>query len=171
MKSILFCTLFLITVSITNAQNCDCYTKYQWVKETFENNDAGFEYAVTTKGKQAYNYHNARIEEQIKKATYLSECVTLLDNWLLFFRSGHLGIGITENAILGEPKSSEQPEKIEEYPIQLDEFKTYLDHKENHDYEGIWETGVYQIAIKKKGNNYIGSIVASGTDTWKKDQV
>ena len=171
MKSFLFYTLFLITISFANAQDCDCTSKYQWVKETFENNDAGFAYAVAKKGKQAYNYHNVRIEEQVKKATSLSECVTLLDNWLLFFRSGHLGIGITENAKLGERKSSEQPEKIEEYPIQLDEFKTYLDHKENHDYEGIWETSVYKIAIKKVGNNYIGSIVASGTDTWKKDQV
>ena len=171
MNSFLCYLLFLVTISFANAQDCDCTSKYQWVKETFEKNDAGFAYAVAKKGEQAYNYHNARIEEQVKEAASLSECLPLLNEWLRFFRSGHHGIGVTDNAILEDTKSDKFPVNLKEHPINVADFKNYLDLKKTHDYEGIWETSVYKIAIKKEGNNYIGSIVASGTDTWKKDQV
>ncbi|MDR3219878.1 MAG: S41 family peptidase [Dysgonamonadaceae bacterium] len=39
----LFLFLTFVSTSIVSGQNCDCESNFQWVKKTFEENDAGFE--------------------------------------------------------------------------------------------------------------------------------
>ena len=45
----------------------DCEEIFKWVKETFEKNDAGFDYGLQQKGKEAYEKHNNSILQKIKK--------------------------------------------------------------------------------------------------------
>lgn len=167
---ILFFLLFVAIFSF--AQNCDCKANYEWVKKTFEENDAGFQYALKTKGEQSYADHNKRILDKVQNVKTLTECTPILYEWLNFFRSGHVAISITEqfqqnNAI----KSEKQFSNWETYTINTENFKKYLDKKKDFDYEGIWETGPYTIGIKKEGDNYIGFIIESGVETWTKGQV
>ncbi len=60
-KRNLILIILLFTTTFSFAQNCDCQTNYEWVKKTFEENDAVFQYALKTKGEQAYEDHNKRI--------------------------------------------------------------------------------------------------------------
>lgn len=154
------------------SQTCNCESNFEWVKKTFEENDAGFEYVLERKGQQAYEDHNRRILSKVRNTQNLQDCSSLLYDWLEFFRSGHISIRLTdipqqETALPVQQDFS----NWEQFRINLPEFEKYLKKKKDHDLEGIWETGPYKIAIKKKGNQYIGTIVTSGAETWTKNQV
>lgn len=170
-KNVLLFILLFATAG-TFAQDCDCKANFLWVKKTFEENDAGFEYALKTKGAQAYEDHNKRFLEKVQDAKKLSECTVLLYEWLKFFRSGHIAIIPAEQA--QQPNAAPTTNQFadwETYPIKAEDFKQYLDKKQGHDYEGIWETEPYQIGIKKEGDQYIGFIMESGAPSWTKGQV
>ena len=170
-KNLILITL-LFSSSFSFAQKCDCIASYEWVKKTFEENDAGFQYALKTKGAQAYEDHNKRILEKVQNAKTLTECTPILYEWLKFFRSGHIAIRLNEKPQQTNPiKSEKQLSDWETYTIKTEDFKKYLDKKKTSDYEGIWETKPYKIGIKKEGDKYIGFIIESGAETWTKGQV
>lgn len=169
--------LFLIiilftTASLSFAQDCDCTKNFDWVKKTFEENDAGFQYALKTKGEQAYADHNKRILDKVQNAKTLAECTPVLYEWLQFFRSGHIAIRLNEQTSQTSPVISEKRfSDWETYTIKTEDFKKYLDKNKTSDYEGIWETEPYKIGIKKEDGKYIGFIIESGAETWTKGQV
>jgi len=169
--NLLLAILFFTTIS-SFAQDCDCKTNYLWVKKTFEENDAGFQYALKSKGEQAYEDHNKRTLEKVQNAKKLTECTAILYEWLKFFRLGHIAIvPAVQTPQTNSAQSGNQFTDWETYSIKTEEFKKYLDKKGTFDYEGIWETEPYQIGIKKVGDQYIGFIVESGAATWTKGQV
>lgn len=163
----------LLMLSITSAQDCNCISNYEWVKKTFEENDAGFEYALKAKGEQAYAAHNKRMMEKAKKAKTLAECAPILYEWLTFFRTGHIAIRLKNQYQPANNAAATQNEypDWEAYTVDTAEFKDYLNGKTEIDYEGIWETEPYTIGIKKQDNAYIGFIIESGAETWTKGQV
>lgn len=167
-----FLIIILFTTTLSFAQNCDCKANYEWIKKTFEENDAGFQYVLKTKGEQAYVDHNKRILDKVKNAKTLTECTPILYEWLQFFRSGHFAIRLNEpTPQTNGVKSEKQFSDWETYNIKTEDFKKYLDKKKISDYEGIWETEPYKIAIKKEDDKYIGFIIESGAETWTKGQV
>lgn len=175
LKAVFISSLFILTTTSLYAQTCDCTKNFEWVKKTFEENDAGFEYALKQKGKQAYEDHNKRIAEKVKAAKTFTECGPVLYEWLSFFRSGHIAIRPVNK---GTAQPSATPQKSENsysnwetFPMEAQDFKKYLDQKKTTDYEGIWETEPYTIGIKKNGDQYIGFIIESGAETWTKGQV
>ncbi len=167
---ILTCILLLGT-TCSFAQNCDCKSNFEWVKKTFEENDAGFQYVIKTKGTQAYQDHNKRILDKIQNLKTVNECSPVLYEWLTFFRSGHIAIRPNEQQQNNSAKPAKQFPGWEISPIKADDLKKYLDTKKTHDYEGIWKTDPYTIGIKKEGDKYVGFIIESGADTWTKGQV
>ncbi len=171
---LLFCFLPLLSYS----QDCDCPATFDWVRKTFEENDAGFQYILEAKGEQAYTLHNQIFADKIKQVSQMSECHELMNNWFLFFRKGHIGLeymgpspdGNSEESAEEEEKDT-QADTWETYSTNLAKFKASLDKKEEPDMEGIWETGPYTLAIKRDAENYIGFIVESEVDAWKKGHV
>lgn len=172
-RKLILIVLFF-TTSISLAQNCDCESNFEWVKKTFEENDAGFEYALKQKGNQAYADHNKRFTEKVKSVKNLQECESVLYEWLTFFRSGHIGINLIEQ----QESSSTEPQNKdsnfldwEVYSIDIEDFKKYLDNKKTTDFEGVWESKPYKIGIKKEANQYLGFIIESDVETWTKGKV
>ena len=80
-----------------NGQTCTCESNFEWVKKTFEENDAGFQHIIDKKGNAAYDTHNQLIVEKIKATKTLTECTELLYEWLKFFRTGHVWIECLTN--------------------------------------------------------------------------
>lgn len=72
---------------LSYGQECNCVENFEWVKKTFEENDAGFEYSLKIKGKQTYEEHNEIILGKVKSVDNLNECRAVLFEWLQFFRS------------------------------------------------------------------------------------
>lgn len=176
MKKLYFLLIVaLIIANLAKAQSCNCETNFEWVKKTFEQNDAGFKYVIDSKGKQAYEDHNKRILAKIKEAKTLNDCTPILYEWLTFFRSGHIAIRQknqnSNNASTAPAVAEKQFPDWETLAVDVESFKTYLKNKKETDYEGIWETAPYKIGIKKVNNEYIGFIVESGAASWTKGQV
>lgn len=73
-------------------QKCDCIANFLWLKETIEVNDAGFQYIIDQKGTDAYDLHNKVTMSRLENIDDFNECERQLENWLRFFRKGHLFI-------------------------------------------------------------------------------
>lgn len=166
MKILLFITLVALLSSSAIGQTCSCESNFDWMKKTFEENDAGFQYIIDKKGEAAYNIHNQLMLEKIKEAKTSTECTKLLYEWLMFFRSEHIGIRRLTNEETTSQNILETTQKAETWEGDISLFENYIDTKQESDYEGVWTTGSYKIGIKKEGENYIGFIIESGVDTW-----
>lgn len=179
MKKIML-LLFLIP-SISFSQDCSCQDHYNWVKKTFEENDAGFDFAIENRGKEAYVQHNKRFEEKVKTIKNLPECTSALYQWLKFFRSGHIAIktknqvnrnGTRSDKKLTDQEIIEQYKEWEKFPFELETFKKYLSTLKTPGFEGIWKSHPYTIGIKKVNNEYIGFIIeAENVPQWQKEQI
>ncbi|WP_417888129.1 S41 family peptidase [Zunongwangia sp.] len=176
MKKILF-LITLISQTVVYGQDCDCTSNFEWVKETIEENDAGFQFVIDKKGEEAYEQHNRRIKDKISKLENSDGCVDAINKWLAFFRSEHISFKRINSV---QPQSENKPsnqEIIESYKdwqkveIDLDEFKKYLSNKEQPDFEGIWATGSYTIGIIKKEDKYLGFIIEADGVYWTPGQV
>ncbi|MDY6885908.1 MAG: peptidase S41, partial [Pseudomonadota bacterium] len=64
-----------------------CESEFAWLKSTFENNDAGFQYNVENKGLDLYSAHNSAILARVQSAKSEAQCHTALSDWLTFFLS------------------------------------------------------------------------------------
>ena len=172
MKFVFLLTVAVMLANTANGQTCNCESNFEWMKKTFEENDAGFQYIIDKKGQASYNIHNQLILEKIREVTTSMECTGLLYEWMKFFRSGHIGIEpltretpVQQNA----SKSINKPVIQETWNGNISQFEKYIEEKIIADYEGIWDigNGTYKIGIKKEGVNYIGFIIESTVDTWK----
>jgi len=166
MRFLVFITMAVVFAYTANGQDCNCESNFEWLKKTFEENDAGFQYIIDKKGQAAYDVHNQMMLEKIKEAKTPTECAKLLSEWLKFFRSGHIWIQLMSPTIneTGEYKS-------EMWEGDISQFEKYIATKKGADFEGVWETSPYKIGIKKEGANYIGFIIESGVESWKQGMV
>ena len=165
-KSTLILLLFIPLLSFS--QNCDCESNFNWMKTTFEENDAGFDYVIKQKGNDLYKQHNELFLSKVKKVTNKTECYELMRSWMKFFRKGHFGIRPLNQEITKKPSKANDWKTIN---INLGKFKKEVENKKNADYEGIWKSGPYTIGIKKTGNEYKGFIIEAEGSQWKKGQV
>lgn len=165
--------LFLLLLSnISFGQNCTCEKDFRWVKKTFEENDAGFQYTLEIKGKQAYETHSKLFLQKVKNIKQSEECTKLLYEWLTFFRAGHIGIRKVEKSNLTTPIKQNKPNSNWEIiNTPSNEFENYLNNKKEADYEGIWEAEPYKIGIKKVGQLYVGFIIETTAENWKQGEV
>ena len=177
MRFLLFIIVAVVSACSANRQSCECESKFEWVKKTFEENDAGFQYVIDKKGQATYNIHNQLTLEKVKTAKTLTECVVVLDEWLKFFRSGHIGI---QCLTCGAPASQDTSQTTNEttWKGDISQFEKYISEKKEADLEGIffyrwanqWATGTVKIGINKEGADYVGFFMETGY-TWKAQQI
>jgi hypothetical protein len=171
-KRLLFTFLSFSAVVFAYGQNCDCKSNFDWMKKTFEENDAGFQYVVDTKGRQVYEIHNQLFDKKIAAIKNNSECTEILNEWLQFFRKNHIGIEALKN-----DTTEKTQEMIQTFPdwektdVDMIAFKEYLNSKKDFDFEGIWQDGNYTVGIKKAENQFIGFIIDSQAEEWERGQV
>jgi len=173
MKKIIF-TAFLVFPFILFSQNCDCESNFFWVKNTFEENDAGFAYAISNKGEHAYQTHNEAFIQRIKEAENPKECLQTIKEWLTFFRSGHISLrmlGQNSEAKIDDKKIIQQYKDTESVAVDIEKFTQYLNSKKEVDYEGIWVSKPYRIGVKKIKDEYVGFIIEADGVYWTKGQV
>ena len=78
-------TFFLVWVSLllsaaTFAQKCNCVENFNWMVNTFEENDAGFQYVLDKKGKDYYEDFKKRLTDRfLNGMTFKDIEVVLLD--------------------------------------------------------------------------------------------
>src|SRR5690554_4422848 len=82
--------IFILKTSIIFSQSCNCKSTFDWVKETFENNDAGFQYIIDKKGQETYKIYNQIYVSKVNKIINPKECEATIREWLAFFRKSHI---------------------------------------------------------------------------------
>jgi len=160
------------------SQNCDCKSTLDWAKNVFEENDAGYTTVMDVAGKpQAYKIHNTMFEEKVASISNINECARTIDEWMRFFRSGHLGFAVSPSVVDNRPnEETQERESIKEdnwkkIDFDLEELNTYFSKKGVADFEGVWVSGPYEIGIRKIGTEYVGFIIDPGSSSWQKGEV
>ena len=171
MKKLLFVLIF-VPLSVFS-QNCSCEDDFKWLKNTIEENDAGFQYVIDIKGQSSYDKHNEDFTKKVKSISKQNECTDVLKQWLLFFRSGHLSLNTVQNIAEQDKQQVINTYKNwEKYAISDADLKKYMSKlKQPAGLEGIWRSDPYTIAIVKKDNQYIGFVVQGDELYWQKNQI
>lgn len=162
---------------LVKAQDCGCIANYKWLKETFEQNDAGFQYVINQKGKTAYDQHNKKYAELVKNTKSSDECYTVLSDWLTFFRKGHLSLSQLSTSSTKKDEKPTDEDIIESFKdwdklkVDVTEFTEYLKSKKKNDFEGVWVSEPYKIGVKKVGNEYLGFIIEADGVYWREGQI
>lgn len=172
--------LLLISMRLM-AQECDCGKDFNWIVETWEKNDAGFQYVVDKKGKDEYQKILSVLRSESAKTKSMVTCQKIMWEYLRFFRKGHAGV----RANLEQATNSQEqlkPEEIRkkysaEKKIELDEkqLKALLDKKNGKNpIEGIWVNNYYTLGIlqdDKIKNMYNAFIIKADSVYWMPKQV
>lgn len=157
------------------SQQCNCLSNLEWVKKTFEENDAGYKYILNKKGEVAYATHNEKFFKQAREITSKDSCSFMLYQWLRFFRKGHIGIesiaSSGNNAQIDTAAIIRQYRNSDSLVVALPAFEKYLQNKKNQDYEGIWTKPGLKVGIKKVGNEYLGFVIEADGVYWRKGQI
>lgn len=152
-----------------DVEDCNCLENYHWIKETFENNDAGFEWVIQKKGMEAYQKFCDSIEAEIKNADDIHRCEEILNDWGKFFRKGHFYVAL--NSSSSEDGGSVEAEKVS-YSVETVEAQV---EQTDDEIVGIWESSPYKIGIVLDTINpkrkYVGFIIESGAPGWTKGDV
>ncbi|MFT4154396.1 S41 family peptidase [Parafilimonas sp.] len=174
----IFCLAFIflmLSSSVVSAQkNCNCESDFLWTKQTFEQNDAGFQYVIDQKGKASYEAHNAAILAKVKQAKTTTECTPILYEWLSFFRKGHIGINLLNNSNQQQAPTMADSNVVarhETLPIDETAFKQKIEALNSPTPEGIWVSEPYTVGIVKTDSGYSGFIIDAPGTQWKKGQV
>lgn len=176
-----FILLLFFFKLVSQSQECNCESTFHWMKKIFEENDAGFQYSLEQKEYENYELFNSQILGQIKQTKDVDSCQLLLNNWLHFFRTSHLGIYKIPNQkteTFKETYSGQEADDIiekfkdwEKVDVDLDDFTNYLNSKDSLGLEGIWDTEPYKLGIIKQNNTYLGFIIEADNVYWRKNQV
>jgi len=172
LSRIIIFVLVLIPLSIS-AEQLSLREKFEWLKETFEENDAGFQHVIDQKGWDEYQRHNASIESELRNVESLIDALDIYRNWLSFFRSGHLSININWDAIDSKPEHQYllDYDKWESYEISEEELREQFNRKREPGFEGIWVNEPYTIGIFRDNDNFIGTILKDDSSNWREHQV
>jgi len=177
MKKRLLLILTILFSKLTFSQNCSCADNFVWLKETFEKNDAGFQYVIDRKGEADYKKHTDIYAGKVKTITDKELCAEALLEWLRYFRRGHLWLQsiakkeVPEKEKADNDKIRKQYKDWEKYAYNEKEFNSYISQLKVPGLEGIWTSPPYKIGIRKVNNEYIGFVLEADGIYWNKTQV
>jgi hypothetical protein len=184
-NAIHFSFLIILSVASSFAQQCNCVESFDWMVNTFRTNDAGFQYVIDKKGMDEYTKHTNFYREKALNATTENDCLTLMNNWLFFFRKGHIGAYLkpelwqnTQSVPLSEhSKDSIRNLYRSEETIDLTEaqFKELLKKKTGklNAIEGIWTSNTYSIGITRspeENSQFVAFIIKADSIYWTPKQ-
>ncbi|HMG69227.1 MAG TPA: S41 family peptidase [Chitinophagaceae bacterium] len=91
-RQILILIFLQTVVRVSFAQNCNCETKFSFLKTYIEKNYSGFQGKVRKDNKAEYNVFSQNILGPVQKTTNSIRCTELMNEWLAFFKDGHIQI-------------------------------------------------------------------------------
>lgn len=169
-----FLLIFLIIISVqTFAQTCNCSTQLLDAKDKIEHNYAGFKDKVNDQTRAMYQRATNKALAQAKNVHQPAYCVALINQWLKFFKDGHIQIG--RNRMSDEKESADLQKRIAAMetihlsPAILSKIATAKS------LEGIYTSGAgdMRIAIIRSPNSYrtYAGVILQAKAPWKAGQV
>lgn len=174
-KLLIFFTLIPLFIQ---AQDCDCRSSFNWLKTTFENNDAGYPMVIEEKGIDVYNKFSDSVANVSDNITNDGDCVELLNEWAHFFRKGHVGVSYAANASKNDKESNNEVKNYNPKTYVIDTIKLFNQlRQQNSSYGivGVWEQRSYTMAIVPdtidSKRDYVGIVLSTSKPEWKLGQV
>jgi hypothetical protein len=146
---------------------------------TFEKNDAGFQYVLDKKGKADYSKHLAVYTAKAKATSKTTDCHVLMNEFLKYFRPGHIGVVLNDQNEEGKEPSNEEIrlkfQKERKIELTEQEFVKRFNSRVNRNrIEGIWNNGSYRIAIipdEKTPGNFLAVVLKADSVYWMPGQI
>lgn len=168
-KLLLVLSLSILSFTSLQAQECNCIEAFEATVQAYEKNYSLFIYKITDENRDLYNAHKNVIRDKADQISDLSECKTILEQYLHFFRDGH-------TYILNSSKKKFHREKIK---ISEKQFKKAY-RKNNYSLNpifGIWKNDSYTVAIvpntaeSQAKRDYVGIVIDSRNPNWVQTDV
>lgn len=105
MKRIIISILFFISIGCYSQTN-EYVKTFDWLVETFRQNDAGYQYIIDKKGEKDYSKFTEDIKSRVKDITTDEEFVELAEEWLHYFRKAHIEFGLKGKPVRNDSKSN-----------------------------------------------------------------
>ncbi|MES2268793.1 MAG: S41 family peptidase [Bacteroidota bacterium] len=164
-KLLLIAIIFLFLSQASFAQSCNCDVAFKWATKAFEENDAGFQYIIDQKGREAYNAHNTTYQKKVNKITNPDSCVKAMRQWAKFFRVGHFGFIVN-------PPASEKAAKSQNIAVSVK--KTGGNNRDNKaPYARLYDSGTVYLRVPTFDSRYkkvIDSVISANTDLIKSNK-
>lgn len=175
MKLILASVLLLFLISFNSfGQPCNCSQEFNYVKDKIEKNYAGFKDKVNSKTEATYQKRTQVALEQSQLITTPAHCVYLINEWLTFFKDGHIQIG--RNRISKEKEEAKIQERIQAMERLSLSNEELTNLKNTKGITGIYwnEDSTSRIAVirnKTRFRDYAGVVISSKPGKWSPGQV
>jgi len=175
MKFILTIVLPLFLISFNSfGQTCNCNQEFKYVKDKIENNYAGFKDKVNSKTEATYHKRTQVALEQSQSITTPAHCIYLINEWLTFFKDGHIQIG--RNRISKEREGAKLQERIQSIECLSLSKEELTNLKNTKGTTGIYwnEDSTSKIAVirnKTHFRDYAGVVISSKPGKWSPGQV
>jgi hypothetical protein len=170
--------LFTMIPLIIHAQDCDCKSSFEWLKKTFEHNDAGYPMVIQQKGQRTYEKFSDSIAVLSKQINSHKACVELLDEWVHFFRKGHVGVYLINNSTKSDTANSVEAVNYDAETFAVDTvalFKQLKQRSMSFNLVGVWYDDSYSMAIVpdtiSPQRDYVGVILSTKRPEWESGQV
>ncbi|MDA3866490.1 MAG: S41 family peptidase [Salinivirgaceae bacterium] len=170
--------LFALIPIFIHAQDCDCESSFEWLKKTFEQNDAGYPMVIKQKGQRTYEKFSDSIGALTKRINNHKECVVLLDEWVHFFRKGHVGVYYIDDPTKTDLRNSIGVENYDAETFAVDTAVFYTQLKQRKipfKLVDVWYDNSCKIAVVPDTINpqrdYVGVIISTKRPNWKPGQV
>ncbi|TCO10598.1 S41 family peptidase [Natronoflexus pectinivorans] len=127
MKPITFAlTLLLLSECKTNPDQCNCKSTFDWMTETFMENDAGYRTLVEFNNLDGVKNHTKALRRRAKRTRHIRECEALMNEWLHFFRKEHIGIYAKSHSLGRQHNTSSKPNNRSTQLKALNDKTLYL---------------------------------------------
>lgn len=177
MKIPLATSLVMLSFTIcfnSYAQSCNCNQEFIQVVNKIEKSYAGFNDKVNSKTKASYDQHTKSALDQSKRVSKPAYCLSLINNWLTFFKDGHLQIG--RDRISKDKEKVALQKRIDSAEFLKLSEKEIETLRRSKGLIGIYlnEDSTSEIAVVKNKNDfrdYAGIVISAKTGNWLPGQV
>lgn len=153
------------------AQDCDCRSQFNFVKEYYEQNNPAFQKINSNEEeKSEYNKNVFIFENEAGKIKNIDSCIFILDRYVSLLKDHHSEISynlsrtdLSSPALIEAYKNSKNYKEFERISIDTAQVISELKRKSIEDIEGIYSNGTSIVfGIMKKpetSNQYIGVVL------------
>jgi hypothetical protein len=154
-----------------------CGEALDWLIRTFAANDAGYSYVADRRGYAVVEQHNAHHRSLAESISDDQACEGAMKTWLEFFRSGHIGVRLNQEADPDEAKSEASLKDFyATFPrldLSIEDFVAGAQALPPGGFQGVWQSGVYRVGITRdpETGEFIGFIVEADGVYWHPGQI
>ncbi|WP_343692240.1 S41 family peptidase [Chitinophaga sp.] len=168
----LYLLLMLCYPTATLAQNtsCNCKENFDEVISKVKHNYPGYPIKITSSNEASFEQFTDSLRKVADTADAVS-CFNLLQLWTGYFKDRHLALVFKDI-----PENKEYINQIfsgnKNVPLSKDSLLTKWATAPEYPLEGIWAlSGIYEVAIIRKGNIYQAIILKGDGTYWKPGQI